>query len=269
MRLLDIKEVQSMQLALMKRLHAFLQENHIPYYLLAGSVLGAARHGGFIPWDDDIDIGLFREDYEKFLRIADSFDPYYEVINYKNRKNCDFGLTRIYFPGTYIDNPSIKNTKLDKRLYLDIFPLDNVPDDYAELAKYEKAIVRKKNLMQKIDTRDYQNSKPVLMAKKAISMGLTLLRNPIIVSFDGLCQKYSHVDTKRVCSLSSQYSFKKQVMPKETYGAPTLHAFETEQFFVPEKLGDYLTTLYGPDYGKVPPVEKRRTGYNIYSTKEA
>lgn len=268
MRLLDIREVQSMQLELMKRLHAFMQQNNIKYYLLAGSALGAARHQGFIPWDDDIDIGLFREDYERFIKMATSFDGDYEVVNYKNGKNCDYALTRIYFPDTYIEDPVIENTKLDKRLYFDIFPLDNVPDDNSELAKYENAIVRGKKLIQRIDVRNHNNSTAVLLAKKVVSVGLIKFRKQIISSFDKLCKKYSNAETSRVCSLSSQYSFKKQVMSREIYGTPTLHAFETEQFFVPEKLDKYLTTLYGADYNEVPPVEKRRKGHNIYSTKE-
>ena len=268
MKLLDIKEVQSMQLELMKSLHAFMQENDIRYYLIAGSALGATRHHGFIPWDDDIDIGLFREDYEKFIQIASAFDKRYEVINYKNSKNCDYVLTRIYFPNTYIANPLIENTKLDKRLYFDIFPLDNVPDDNEELAKYEKAINKKKKLIQRIDVRNNKNSGLVLCMKKVVSIGLTQFRNSIISSFDKLCKKYNNTDTKRVCSLSSQYSFKKQVMPKEIYGTPTLHVFGTECFFVPEKLDQYLTILYGANYNEVPPVEKRRKGYDIYSTSE-
>lgn len=269
MKKLSVEDVQSLLLALMKKVHVFMEENRLQYYLLGGSALGAARHGGFIPWDDDIDIGMFREDYERFLGIAVSFDRNYEIVNYKNSGCCDYGLTRIYLLDTYIENPAIENTKLDKRLYFDIFPLDNVPDDQEELVKYEKKIVNKKKLIQRIDVRDYNNPKPVLWAKKAVSFGLAPLRNPIIASFDKLCQKYSNADTKRVCSLSSQYSFKKQVMPKEVYGTPTLRAFETEQFYVPEKLDAYLTILFGSDYGEVPPVEKRRKGFNIYSTKEA
>ncbi len=269
MKLLNIKEVQSMQLELMKKLHSFMQENHINYYLIAGSALGAARHRGFIPWDDDIDIGLFRKDYETLIQILTSFDKDYEVLNYKNCKNCDYVFTRIYFPNTYIENPTIKNTKLDKRLYFDIFPLDNVPDNDGELVKYEKAIVKKKRLIQRIDVRDNNTSAPILFAKKTVSIVLSAFRNSIIDSFDELCLKYFYVATKRVCSLSSQYSFKKQVIHKAIYGVPTLHAFETEQFYVPEKLDEYLTILYGSDYSEVPPLEKRRKSLNIYSTKEA
>lgn len=60
MKALTIKEVQAMQLELMKKIHKYLSEKGIPYYMIAGSVLGAERHGGFIPWDDDIDIGMLR-----------------------------------------------------------------------------------------------------------------------------------------------------------------------------------------------------------------
>ena len=268
MRLLNIKDVQNMQLELMKKLHNFMQSNNLNYYLIAGSSLGAARHKGFIPWDDDIDIGLFREDYERFIKLSSSFSKEYEVVNYRNCKKCDFGLTRIYLPHTYIENPSIKNTILDQRLYFDIFPLDNVPDDIKELNKFEKEIITMKKLVQRIDVRNNNNSIFVLFCKKIISLCLTPLRTYIIALFDRLCQKYIDIDSKCVCSLFSQYSFKRQVIPKEVYGVPTLHVFETEQFYVPERLDTYLTILYGPNYYEVPPIEKRRKGFKIYSIKE-
>ena len=146
MRKLDITEVQALQLSLMKKLHAFMEEKNIKYYMIAGSALGAVRHKGFIPWDDDIDIGLFREDYEKFLNAAKEFDPQYEIVNHRNAHNCDFCLTRIYIPNTKIDNPVIANTGLDQRLYMDVFPLDNVPDSTDERIAFEKRIKKRKRL---------------------------------------------------------------------------------------------------------------------------
>lgn len=268
MKLLNITEVQKMQLELMKRLHAFLQSNDIKYYLIAGSALGAVRHQGFIPWDDDIDIGMFRSDYEKFLSVADEFSSEYEIANYRNANNCDFGLTRFYFPNTYIEDLSITQTKLDKRLYFDVFPLDNVPDCPEELKRYEKSVRKKKKQIAKIDVRDFNNKWYVLLVKKMFSCILVPFRQRILRSFDRLMRKYEKEDTLSVCSLCSQYSFKKQVMKKDIYGTPVLHEFADAMFFVPEKIEEYLTILYGADYMQIPPVEKRRKGYNIYLTNE-
>ena len=268
MKLLDIKEIQKLQLELMKELHNFLQEKNIQYYLIAGSALGAVRHKGFIPWDDDIDIAIYREDYEKFINLAKDFNTRYEVVNFLNKNNCDFLLTRIYIPNTYIKLSSIEKTKLDKRLYLDIFPLDNVPDDDAERRAFEKKIVKKKRTIALIDVRNYQNSKKALMAKKVISACLRPARGRILKKTDALMRKYSKCETSLVCSLSSQYSFAKQVMPKSVYGTPTLRAFADTEFYVPEQLDTYLSTLYGKNYMQVPPENKRRKGHDIYSLAE-
>ena len=254
-----------MQLNLMKKLHVFLQEHEIRYYLIAGSALGAVRHQGFIPWDDDIDIGMYRADYEKFLSLAQDFCSEYEIVNCRNANNCDFGLTRIYFPNTYIEEASIKNTKLNKQLYFDVFPLDNVPDDWKARTRYEKQIWKKKSLIMKLDVRNYNNKGYILFLKRARALVLQPFRQTILASFDRLMRKYENLNTQCVCSLCSQYSFKKQVMNKELYGTPTLKDFEDSSFFVPEKIDEYLTTLYGADYMLVPPVEKRRKAHNIYT----
>lgn len=270
MKLLKTCEIQSMQLELMKKLHATFQELQIPYYLIAGSALGAVRHQGFIPWDDDIDVGLLREDYERFLSVAASVEALsdYQTVNYRTAKRCDFGLTRIYFPNTRIDDPSTSRTKLDSRLYLDIFPLDTVPADRGARDAYEKKIRKKKALVQRIDLRNYDNKPHVLLCKKVISLCLTPFRQGILRSFDRLMRKYEGEDTGLVCSLCSQYSFQKQVMRREIYGTPVLRRFEDTEFFVPERLDEYLTTLYGKNYMEIPPVEKRRKGHDIYRTNE-
>ena len=97
-----------------------------------------------------------------------------------------------------------------------------------------------------------------MCVKKAISFVLGLFRQNILSSTDKLLQKYRNIDTSLICSLHSQYSFAKQVMPKDVYGTPTLHKFEDAEFYVPEKLHQYLITLYGQNYMELPPEHKRR-----------
>ena len=265
-KILTIKEIQELQLELMKKVHSFLQEHEITYYMLGGSALGAVRHQGFIPWDDDIDIGMFRNDYEKFINFIGEFDKKYSVLNFKNAKNCDYALTRIYIPNTRVDNKIIEKTKLEKRLYFDIFPLDNVPENADVRAKYEKQIYGKKMLMARIDARDNGNSKITMLIKNLISFALSPFRNCILKSTDRLMKKYDNIETSLICSLHSQYSFKKQVMPKEIYGTPVLYKFEDSAFYLPEKAEEYLTILYGKDFMEVPPKNKRRPIPTVYLT---
>ena len=268
MRLMQIKEVQTLLLDLMKEVHDFLKKNNLQYYLLGGSALGAVRHNGFIPWDDDIDIGMMRSDYERFLQISDSFNSKFEIVNFSKSNKCDYGLTRIYISNTYIDNPVVAKTKLDTRLYFDVFPIDNVPDENVLLNKYETAVKKKKRIIQYLDLRNYGDSKPKLFFKKLVSLCLSPFRKRILSSFDKLQKKYQHSATVRVCSLCSQYSFNKQVMARTIYGAPTLHKFEDVDLFIPEKINDYLTTLFGSDYMELPPEHKRRKGFDIYILDE-
>ena len=268
MRLLTIREVQTMQLELMKKLHIYLEDRHIPYYMLAGSVLGAVRHGGFIPWDDDIDIGMLRPDYNRFLSVCGDFDGGYDIVNYHNRRHCDTCLTRICFPNTRIENPSIANTALDQRLYFDIFPLDNIPDNEAEREKLEKKLLKIKTQLLYADVRNYGNPGYVIFAKKARALLLAPRREKLLKKCDALMQSYQEHTTRCICSMCSQYSFKKQTMPRAYYGVPTLHCFEDAAFYIPERSEDYLRHLYGEDYMEIPPVERRRKGYAIYKTDE-
>ena len=268
MKVLKIREVQLLLLDLMKNLHQFLNNNQLPYYMIGGSALGSVRHQGFIPWDDDIDIGMFREDYEKFLKISNNFDSRYEIVNLRVVTNCDFCLTRIYLPNTKIDNPTIEKTCLDKRLYLDIFPLDNVPENEMERKKYEKRIKNCKRIISLTDVRDNGNPLPAMLIKNILSFCLNPFRNLILKHTEKLMLKYREKETKLVCSLCSQYSFARQVMDKSVYGKPVLSKFEDAYFYIPEKFGQYFTTLYGADYMDIPPESKRRKGYDIYLIEE-
>ena len=118
-------------------------------------------------------------------------------------------------------------------------------------------------MIEKIDVRNYGNTGIVLFCKSVISLILKPNRNTIISSTERLMKKYDNQKTKAVCSLCSQYSFRKQIMLKETYGTPTMYAFEDTSFYGPEKIDIYLTTLYGADYMQVPPISKRRKGHDI------
>ena len=94
---LDIETLHSILFELLTTFHEFCEKHQIEYYLIAGTALGAKRHKGFIPWDDDIDVGMTRQHYESFIQLPKYFDDKYIVENYRNAKDVDYTLTRIYF----------------------------------------------------------------------------------------------------------------------------------------------------------------------------
>lgn len=262
MRKLDIKETQGILLNVMIKFDSFCRENNIQYYMIGGTMLGAYRHKGFIPWDDDIDVGMVREQYELFLERSVSFDQKYNIVNYRSAKNCDYVITRIYIPGTYIDNPHYEKSKTDKRLYFDIFPLDHAPDERHEQELQSKKLLALKKKMNLMDFKTYNKRIDKVAARWIISKLLSKKRDRILSQLDQTMSKYKNTDF--LCSMASQYKYEKQLFPIEIYGVPTEYSFEGMKFFGPEKADDYLSQLFGNDYMKLPPKDKRRPALNIY-----
>jgi LPS biosynthesis protein len=206
------------------------------------------RHKGFIPWDDDIDFGMFRNDYEKFLSICDHLDSrFFFVENFRNRKFVDNGLTRIYFKGTYV--PSRSSSKISKELYCDVFPLDYIPVSEKERLSQARKISKIKKLLY-LKTIKQGSS----FSKTALLLFAKILLSPISTQFLArvmdytASKKYQNVDKNFVCSMMSQYSYEKQTMPSSFYQAGKLLPFENKLICVPADYIGYLTHLYGPNY---------------------
>jgi len=262
MRKLDINEVHQLLLEVMVEFHNFCEAHNIKYYMIGGTLLGVVRHKGFIPWDDDMDVGMLREDYEKFLAVANQFSSKYYVNNYRINKKTTTRITRIHIPGTYIKNnyPS----KYNHDLFLDIFPIDNVPDDQKLAKKQAKKILFWKNIYYFKSYIAIPKNKFKKMLRYIVRFCLLPISHHYLAKkMDKLFKKYSHVETKRVCSMGSQYSFEKQTMCREIYGNPVLLPFDKYYFYAPQESIKYLEQLYG-DYNTLSPIEKRKPIYEVY-----
>ena len=134
MKQLTLKEIQQFSLGILDDVHHFCKENGIKYSLAYGSLIGAVRHKGFIPWDDDIDIIMPRPDYERFCNSfhADGLG----IISEKD-KDCYINFCRVYDKErTLVDTPFKSSENYDGGIWIDVFPMDGAPDDYdAFLAK--------------------------------------------------------------------------------------------------------------------------------------
>lgn len=123
----DLRTLQLKELELLRQFTDFCRINRLHYYVLGGTLLGAVRHKGFIPWDDDIDVGLPREDYDRFLRLTEEKDPGFTVHTYKNDPDH-------YRYFSKIEDPSVKVIRHDNQVeevgaaWMDVFPLDGAPN---------------------------------------------------------------------------------------------------------------------------------------------
>ena len=126
----NIRILQQVDLEIVKEVVKICDAHNLKYYMLGGTMLGAIRHKGFIPWDDDIDLGMPRDDYEKFLEIAETELPEtYKVVNYRNTPEYQYYITRILDTDTKVEEERIGNENRYTHASIDIFPIDGTPNN--------------------------------------------------------------------------------------------------------------------------------------------
>lgn len=265
----DLKKIQKLELGILKDFVSICEKYDITYFLVAGSALGAVRHRGFIPWDDDIDVALPRKDYEKFLSVVTTeFPNKYNIINTENYKDYPLFTTQLALKGTKFVLENFKDLNIPFGIYLDIFPFDGMCNDK------HKAIIhaRKTWLWGKIQILA-SISKPYVSYKgitRNIIWMLTSLIHHILklfhissyniyVKVKRLSMKYNSTDNKRLNFFCNTNYMWEVLHIKEIYPLKKIE-FEGMQVNVPNKVESYLTRRYG-DFTKLPPKEKRKNHY--------
>lgn len=252
MEKLNINQTHEVLLRIMKEIHRVCVENNIPYYIAGGSMLGAIRHNGFIPWDDDMDICVKREDFARLIDVLRSgLRSPYKVSTYKDAKWLITGFAKVEDTTTLIDDVSLK-CKFEEMpgVNIDIFPLDTCSKeiDWDKMKKW-KVFISLKN-------SDFTPTNKMRAFMRRLSKIIVpFLRDKAyyIEKIDNYAQQQSG---DYICTVWGRYGKEKELIPADYWGTPTLYKFEDTEFYGVEKADDYLKHLYG-DYMKLPPVEKR------------
>lgn len=246
----ELKRLQQIETDMLVKTAEVCEKLGIKYYLCAGTLLGAVRHKGFIPWDDDIDIVMMRPDYERFIREAQKFMPdNYFVQSYLTEKNLPIGFSKIRNSNTAFMETSLRNHRINKGVFIDIFPLDFYPDDDAKAKK----VLKKKKLYDLCSRKDFYQELPFSKRIKVLALRMLTFYMPhkkAIVKREELAKQT--VLGKRVAC----YCESCKPMPIEWFGEGKLVDFEGHKFVAPLESEKYLTSLYG-DYMQLPPEEKR------------
>ena len=243
----DMKKVWAVELDLLDKLKEVCQRHGLTYYAGGGTMLGAIRHKGFIPWDDDIDVFMFREDYEKLLAVADEFGAPYFLQTAYNDKNYSRGHAQLRHSGTTGILLSEKgHYTFNQGIFLDIFPLDEVPDDPALKAKQQKEVGLWVKLLAA--TVRYPGSVKKNLVKTLIHYALFWV--PYRWAYrkmERACTKYNGTGCSRVALISFGHQLEQWVLPKRCFDKAQEMPFEYTTITVPEGYDEVLTTAYG-DY---------------------
>lgn len=254
MKKIDISECHSILLNIAKVIHTICEESDIPYYMIGGTMLGAIRHKGFIPWDDDFDIAMSRVYYTKFIEIAEKKLPFpYRILTYENHNGTKLGFLKVDNSQTIADDVKyVSNIVNDKfGIYVDIFPIDYCSP---ELPQYK--IIRCLMSMQFLLFTEPSDK---IFYKKWIRHILRFTfrvdRTFLLRKIDELIKKNTSEDEKYLISYWSHYG-SKNMFSSAIYGTPKLYQFEDTEFYGITEYDVYLKKLFG-DYMKLPPKEKQ------------
>ncbi len=257
----ELELLQKTELNILKDFHDFCLANNLRYYLIGGALLGVARYNGFIPWDDDIDVVMPREDYERLKAIwKNKENGKYFLQNSQTDSKFSRCIMKLRKNGTILEEAGTVNVKMNKGIYIDIFPFDYISD------KSDKKVIKRAKKIRK------------LMSLRAIKSGYkgrhmfikTMIRvllfwlptSWIDKKIDYLCTLENNKSRNYAVLYLHNYDYFHQVHSIDVFGEGVLGKFEGDEFYCPQKTDEFLSKVFGSDYIKEPPVEKQVNPHN-------
>lgn len=260
-----LRKIQKLEFYVLKELKYLCDENNIKYFLIAGTLIGAVRHKGFIPWDDDIDVGMMRPDFEKFIEICKTklnTEEFFLQIPENEENSADYGIARLRLNGTHICIESRKNVNCHDGFFVEIFPYDKMPDNKIIARLYGNffAVLKRVYALR----LGYSSNPRTLYAKIAVRTAtffFSFVKTKTIKKWlTEYPLKYANKKVKQASLLNEGYAHEHHDI--ETLTVLSEARFEDENFSIPKDYDKFLTEQYG-DYMKLPPVDLQVNHHKI------
>ena len=264
---MDQKQLEKLKACELEMLKAFAdvcEKLQLKYFVIGGTLLGAVQHEGFIPWDDDIDVGMPRADYERFIAEGQKYLPeWYFVQTMHSDPEWPANFAKIRDCRTTFIEKSVRHLNVNHGAYIDIFPLDFYPENRSKQIRFDFA-----NRLLNLRIRRVFYRKPGMesVLKKTVrcsSSALALMIHPSLKSAVKKQERlYRAVSHSNLLANHCGAWGKKEIVPAHWYGEGVLLQFEGIPVRAPKHYDKWLTQVYG-DYMQLPPVEKR-VGHHDY-----
>lgn len=268
-----LRRSQILESELLKTFRDICNKEHLQYFLLGGSALGAIRHNGFIPWDDDIDVGLMRDDYDKFISVATRhLQPGEKILHYTLDPNYhDYSMKLVDTKVFYLTQRD--NSVVRQNIWIDIFPIDGTPSSKIRmklhyLNAYYTRMLLALNHINTIHQKEKRSlfKRAIISIARIIPVGLLVNPNKVKKKIDRILRKYPVSQSAIVGNYIGAYH-EKEFFPISYFGEGREVVFEGEKYLVPQETDLYLTQLYG-DYMRLPEKEKQVPTHNVLDVIE-
>lgn len=264
---LTLEQHQQILYEILYMVDDFCKAHDIPYFLVGGSLLGAVRHQGIIPWDDDVDIAMTRENYDRFIEEFRA-DPTigYGIFDFEHDKHCYFPFVKVFKCGTYNVEEGIPCKNQSCKISIDLFVYDGCYDDLEQSQEYMLSLRQKIRkyygaLCTKFNSRNYSvfNAKVYYLIKTLpfVVIPHYLHRKQFLGKLYRKLQARSVHENKYSACIAWGVYGKGEVQPSESFLNLTTMQFGERQLPVPSGWHEYLKGIYGTDYMTPLPIEKR------------
>ena len=278
MKPLSIAEIKRIELAILKNVAKFCDMHQIRYYLGGGTLLGAVRHKGFIPWDDDIDISMPREDYLRFVHEYNGFHEHYEAKSIEIDKKYWRPYAKVFDKRTFLREAFLRIPTPGNAIFIDVFPIDGIPDNGLK----QRFFFKEQELLKVLYAGSaYSFTKSQKYDDSADSLSVIKGNLRTIFKFAAIClfgllptyklirfinrnaSKFPYEECKYIGAIvDCAHGAACEKMVKSEFEPRIQFDFEGEKFWGPKGYKEYLSSLYG-NYNELPPVDKRVTHHDF------
>lgn len=255
MKVISLDELKSIQLDLLQRTADFCEKNGLRYFLCGGTLIGAIRHKGYIPWDDDIDIAMPRPDYDRFIKTFNQPGNYYQVVNPDISSDYEYCFAKVHDTRTVFKELHYPGDAFG--VYIDVFPADGVKN---------AAQIRKIQLLRKfLNTKRANYYHRTILKKSINTIGKLLLlpfsAHQIAMWMDNECRKYAIGSLPMAGVIANPFG-PGEMVDKSVFDSDIYVDFEGRKFRAPIGYDTWLRSVYG-DYMQLPPEEHRVTHHTF------